>query len=148
MTRAQATARRDNAPIRKRRPATTVPDLLVSVAGAAFFMGLSLFIASFVSEDNVGGATGVTLARLFAGVLAIVSVLLFTLARVLLRDERANPDRYIVPIAVGAIAGILFAILILGEAESAVALPSVLFIFALRPVRKLLARLAGRGGAR
>ena len=50
--------RRNNAPIRPPRPATTVPYVVFACAFTCFTMAVIFFIASFLSDDVVSGSAG------------------------------------------------------------------------------------------
>jgi len=58
----------------------------------------------------------------------------------LLRDDRRRADHYVVPLAVGAlIGGIEAAFFLAAKTPLFLALPLLLFVFVLRPVRRALA---------
>jgi hypothetical protein len=136
--------RRDNAPIRKRKPATTVPDFLFSLAAAAWTMAVVFVIASFADDDVTAGEPGTILARMFAAALALSGVFGFLLGLILLRDERRQRDHYITPMILGVIMGGLVAALFLIPANTFVLAPFLLLVFVYRPLRKRIARLAAR----
>ena len=128
--------RRNNAPVRPRRPATSVPDVLFALAAAGWAMALLFFLASYVNGDVTVGEAGRVLARLFAGALAIASAFTFMLGLVLLRDERSDADHYVVPMVIGTLVGALASLLFLTLHFELLFLPFLLVIFVLRPVRR------------
>ena len=136
--------RRDNAPIRKRRPATTVPDFLFSLAAAAWTMAAIFVIASFVDDNVTVGEAGRLLARMFAGALAFSGIFGFLLGLILLRDELRQRDHYITPMVLGIIMGGAVATLFLLPSNTFVLAPFVLLIFVFRPLRRSIARLFRR----
>ena len=129
-------ARRNNAPVRPRRPATSMPDVLFALAAAGWAMALLFFLASYINEDVTVGEAGRVLARLFAGALAIASAFTFMLGLVLLRDERGDADHYVVPMVIGTLIGALASLLFLTLHFELLFLPFLLVIFVLRPVRR------------
>ncbi len=131
--------RRDNAPIRKRRPATTIPDVLFAVSAAGWAMAATLLVLSF--GDSIEGEAGAALARIFAATLAVTGLVFFALGVLLLRDDRGRADHYVVPLLLGAAIGVAEALLITQTAGTLLPLPLFLFVFALRPVRALVTRL-------
>lgn len=136
--------RRDNAPIRKRRPATTVPDFLFSLAAAAWTMAAVFVVASFVDDDVTAGEPGTLLARMFAGALTLSGIFGFLLGLILLRDELRQRDHYVTPMLLGIVMGALVATLFLLPSNTFVLAPFVLLVFVFRPLRKSIARLFGR----
>lgn len=141
MTRAPGRiVRRNNAPIRPRKPATSVPDLLFALAMMGWVMAAIFVIASFVNAEVTAGEAGKVLARLFAAALAACSLFGFLLGLVLLRDERGRADHYVMPFILGAIMGGLEAALFLWPADTLLFAPFVLLIFVFRPVRRFVAR--------
>lgn len=136
--------RRNNAPVRPRRPATGVPDLLFSFGMALVTMALIFLVATFTRDDLSSGDAGTQIARIFAGTLTLSALMLFLLGMLLLRDEKKSIDHYRVPLVVGGLAGALESWLFL-EPQGAVFLlaPIVLFIFAARPVRRYVSGLIG-----
>lgn len=135
--------RRDNAPIRKRRPATTVPDLLFALAAAAWTMSAIFVIASFIDQDTTAGEPGTWLARLFSAALTLSGIFGFLLGMILLRGELRQADHYVTPMLIGFIIGAIEALLFLWPADRFLLAPFLLLIFALRPVRRGISRLAG-----
>jgi hypothetical protein len=133
--------RRDNAPIRKRKRATTVPDLLIAVAAAAWLMALTLAFATAFGDRFTTGEVGRALARMFAVTLGIVGLMMFFMALVLLRDERNQADHYRVPLVIGATVGVAEALLFLFTVEGVLFLPFFLLVFSLRPVRRMMASM-------
>lgn len=147
--RPNAARRRDNAPIRPRRPATGVPDMVFALATVAWTMALVFLVTSFLPNDVTEGDAGRWLARIFAAALFISGLFLFSLGVGLLRDDRWQADHYVVPMGIGAIIGVLEAVLFLWPAGNLLPFPFILLIFALRPVRRMVSRrLQPAGGAR
>ncbi|MCC7365262.1 MAG: hypothetical protein IT303_12910 [Dehalococcoidia bacterium] len=135
--------RRENAPINRRRPATTVPDVLFGIASMLWTMALVFLIASFVDGNVTAGDAGRVLARMFAGALLIAGLFIGALGFALLRDDRQKVDHYTVPIALGAIAGALEAWLFLVPAGQWLPFPPILLIFTFRPLRHAISRSFG-----
>jgi len=143
------TVRRNNAPIKPPRPATTVPDVLFACASTCFTMAVIFLIASFFSDDVTSGSAGKVLARFFAGTLLVSGLFLFALGYGLLRDERSNVDHYSFPIALGIVVGGLESFLFLLPAGQFLLAPLLLLVLAFRPVRRRLGRVVGAAaGAR
>lgn len=141
--------RRNNAPVRPhRRPATAIPDLLIAFSAVAWTMAVVLVAASLGGNEITTGDAGRFLARIFAGALGLSGLLLLLLALSLLRDERGYGDHYRVPIGVGIAVGLMESALFLQPAGPWVFAPLVLLLFALRPLRRLLARSFGTSSAR
>lgn len=134
--------RRNNAPVRPRRPATGVPDVLFAIGMAMLVMGVAFVGASFLDEDLSSGDAGTDLARIFAGCLMVSSLLTFLMGIMLLRDDRRRADHYVVPLAIGAlVGGIEAAFFLAAKTPVFLALPLLLFVFVLRPVRRTLAAI-------
>lgn len=134
--------RRNNAPVRPpRRPATTVPDLLLALAVASWTMAIVFFVASFFNDNVTAGEAGKVLARFFAGALTVTGLFLFLLSYGLLRDERARADHYVVPSILGLAIGGIESFMFLWPAGSFLFAPFVLLVFVLRPVRRHIARM-------
>jgi hypothetical protein len=145
MTMAErAPRRRENAPIRRPRPATVVPDFLFALSMTAWTMAIAFTVATFVSDDITAGDTGKILARVFSAALAISGLLLFFLGVMLLHDDRAYADHFTLPLLVGAAIGVIDAWLFLLPAGSWLPAPFVLLILLFRPVRRKLGRLLRR----
>lgn len=142
------TRRRNNAPIRPRRPATVVPDLLFAVSIAAWVMAGIFFVATFTDDSLSAGNAGTDLARLFSGALVVAGICGFLIGMLLLRDERGNADHYVFPMLLGAVIGVAEAILFLRPAPAMLFLPFLLLIFVFRPFRRMVTRLVRRGGRR
>lgn len=139
--------RRNNAPVRPRRPATGVPDLLFAIAMTMFTMGFVFFMASFTNEDLSAGDAGTVLARVFAGLLAVSGTMTFLMGLLLLRGERRRADHYVVPLIVGGLIGGMEAALFLNPRSPVIlALPLLLLFFVLRPVRRGMSNLVRQGG--
>lgn len=132
--------RRDNAPIRKRRPPSTVPDALFAVGAVFWTMALVFFASSYLSENVTAGDAGRLLARIFAGALFISGLFVVLLALALIRDDRIDPGEYVFPVCLGVIVGALEAWLFLLPAGEWLFLPLLLLVFALRPVRRATSR--------
>ena len=136
--------RRVNAPIRPRRPATTVPDLLFALAAAAATMAVALALASFAGDVVTEGSAGRILARFFAAALALTGAMLFLLGLVLLRDDRADRSHYRFPMLLGGVVGVAEAALVIWPEGTLLFVPMFFLIFALRPVRRAIGGLFGR----
>jgi hypothetical protein len=136
--------RRENAPIRKRKPATTVPDFLFSLAAAAWTMSAIFVVASFVDDDVTAGEPGTLLARMFAAALTLSGIFGFLLGLILLRDELRQRDHYITPMILGVIMGALVATLFLVPSNTFVLSPFLVLVFVFRPLRRSIARLFRR----
>ena len=140
--------RRNNAPIRPQRPATSVPDLIFALAFTGWTMALVFLIASFSNDDVTEGDAGKILARLFAAALALTSAFGFALGLLLLRGERRTRDHYVVPAIIGLTIGLLEAWLFLLPAAAFLFAPFLLVIFAFRGVRRAISRsVRNRRGA-
>jgi CHASE2 domain-containing sensor protein len=133
--------RRNNAPIRPRKPATSIPDLLFALAASGWTMAAVFVAASFVNNDVTAGDAGRILARMFAAALAVAAAFTCLLAVLLLRDDRNRADHIIFPMVVGVAIGLLFALLFLGLHFYALFAPFLLLVLVFRPVRR---RLFGR----
>ena len=142
--RQPATRRRENAPIRRQRPATVVPDFLFAIAMTTWTMAVVFVVATFVSDDVTAGDAGKILARIFSAALAISGLLVFSLGVVLLRDERTQADHFTLPLMVGVTIGVLEAWLFLSAAGGWLVLPFVLLVVLIRPIRRVAGRLVGR----
>jgi len=94
MTRRKAspTPRRNNAPIRRRKAATGVPDFLVACAMAAWTLAALFVLASFMDATLAADGPGRTIALAFAGLLGASGVFIMLIAFLLLRDERSRAD--------------------------------------------------------
>lgn len=138
-------ARRDNAPINKRRPATTVPDIMFAIAAALLTMAVVFLFASFANKDVTAGDAGRYLARIFAAALAVSGLFTAALGVALLRDDRQVADHYTIPISLGVIAGAAESYLFLLPAGNWLWAPLLLLVFAFRPLRRFVARRLGRG---
>lgn len=132
--------RRNNAPIRRRKPATSVPDFMFALAATGWTMAAIFVVASFVDSSVTAGEAGVTLARMFSAALAACSLFAFLLGLVLLRGERSTADHYVTPFILGVVMGTLEAIIFLWPEDRLLIAPFVLLIFVFRPVRRMLAR--------
>jgi hypothetical protein len=113
-------------------------------------MAVVFFAASFFNDDVTAGSAGSTLARLFAGSLAITSLFLFLLGYALLRDERSRADHFVFPMLLGIVIGALVAWLFLLPAANLLFAPFLLLVLLLRPVRRYVSRrlTPTRGAAR
>ncbi len=135
--------RRNNAPIRPPRPATTIPDVLFAFAFTCFTMAVIFFIASFLSAEVVSGSAGRVLARFFAGTLVVSGSLMFALGYGLLREERRAVNHYSFPIGLGVVVGSLESFVFLQTLEQLLFAPLLLLVFAIRPLRRRVTRLFG-----
>jgi hypothetical protein len=139
--RASIGARRHNAPIRPRPPATTVPDLLFTLGATAWTMGIAFIVASFAADGVASGDVGRLLARLFAGALLLSGFFVFALGYGLLRDERRQADHYVLPVVLGVVIGGLEALMFLWPEPNYLFAPFVLLVFAFRPIRRHLGNM-------
>jgi hypothetical protein len=147
MPAARNAPRRNNAPIRTRRPATTVPDFLIACAGGTFTMAAALAAVTVLPGENViNDDTGRALARTFAGLLTVSSFFLALMAFLLLRGERTDGSHYWTPLFLGAIAGVLMAWFFLAGWTNLLWAPPVLLLFSFRPIRRIVSSVLGRGG--
>jgi hypothetical protein len=133
--------RRNNAPVRPRRPATSVPDLFFALATTGWAMAVFFFASSYLDDDVTVGEAGKVLARMFAGALAVASAFTFLLGLVLLRDERNQIEHFLWPMLIGLVVGVLVSLLFLTLHFELVLFPFLLLIFVLRPIRQ---RVLGR----
>jgi hypothetical protein len=140
--------RRNNAPIRPRRPATTVPDVLFACSATCFTMAIIFFVASFLSDDVVAGSAGRMLARLFAGTLALAGLFMAALGYGLLRDDRATADHYTFPIILGMLVGGFESLFFLNTVEQLLFVPLLFLLLAIRPLRNAITGLLFRGSRR
>lgn len=140
--------RRNNAPVRPPRPATSVPDFLFALAMCAWVMAAIFVVATFADDDLSAGNAGTDLARLFAGSLALAGLCGFLIGVMLLRAERRRADHYVTPTVIGAVIGTLEAMLFLWPAEAFLFAPFALLIFVFRPVRRQLSKMVRPGGDR
>lgn len=136
----RTTGRRDNAPIRKRKPSSSVPDVLFACGAVAWTMAFVFFVASFFDEEVTAGDAGRVLARIFAGALFLSGLFIILLGVALLRDDRSRLDHYVFPICLGMVVGALEAYLFLLPAGEWLFAPLLLLVFAIRPVRRLFGR--------
>jgi hypothetical protein len=135
--------RRNNAPVRppRNREGGTIPDLLFCLASGAFVLAAILLAATFTNDNVTAGHVGKELAQFFALALIGTSIFLFLVGLLLLRDGRGRFDHYSTPILLGTIGGAIEAVLVIQPAGWWIAAPLIVLVFALRPVRRLLARL-------
>lgn len=141
--------RRNNAPVRPRRPATGVPDLVFAIAMAMATMGAIFYVATFVVDDLSTGDAGTQIARIFGGLLVLTAILTALIGILLLRGDRRQTDHYVVPVFVGAIIGGLEAAMFLNPGSALLLLaPLLLLFFVLRPVRRSISRAFGAKGRR
>ena len=142
--------RRNNAPIRPRRPATSVPDVMFALATAGWTMAVVFVAASFLNDNITVGEAGRVLARLFAGALAVASLFTVLMGLVLLRDDRNQADHFRAPMGIGVLIGGLASLLFLELQFQLLFLPFLLLIVVIRPVRRRIfgRRRPARGPAR
>jgi len=137
--------RRNNAPVRPRRPATVVPDFLFAIGMALLTMAAVFFAASFVHDDLSAGDAGTMLARVFASTLLLSALFLFILGLLLLRADRNRMEYYVVPLAVGIVIGALESWLFLEPKGAAtLLLPFLLLVLLVRPIRRAASKAIGR----
>jgi hypothetical protein len=125
-----------------------VPDLLFAVSVAAWVMAGIFFVATFTDDSLSAGNAGTDIARLFSAALVVAGLCGFLIAMLLLRDERGNSEHYVFPIALGAIIGVLEALLFLRPAPGLLFLPFLLLILVFRPFRRMVTGLFGIGRRR
>ena len=111
--------------------------MLVAFAATAWAMGVTLLVVSLFSQLTPGNA-GPILARLFGAALVLCGFFLMGLGIALMRDERHDGTHYRVPSVVGALAGLLEIALILNTAGYLLALPGLLLIFVVPPLRNAI----------
>lgn len=142
--------RRNNAPVRPRRPATSVPDVLFALATVGWTMAIVFVVASFTDDNITVGEAGKVLARLFAGALAVASGFTFLLGLVLLRNDRNQADHLLAPMAIGVLTGLLASMLFLTLQFRLLFLPFLLLFLVVRPIRRRVfgGRRSARGTAR
>lgn len=142
--------RRNNAPVRPRRPATSVPDVLFALATVGWTMAIVFVVASFTDDNITVGEAGKVLARLFAGALAVASGFTFLLGLVLLRNDRNQADHLLAPMAIGVLTGLLASMLFLTLQFRLLFLPFLLLLLVVRPIRRRVfgGRRSARGTAR
>jgi hypothetical protein len=133
--------RRNNAPVRPPRPATSMPDFLFALAMCAWVMAAIFVVATFTDDDLSAGNAGTDLARLFAGSLVLAGVCGFLIGVMLLRGERRQADHYVTPVIIGAVIGTLEAVLFMWPAEAFLFAPFALLIFVFRPVRRHVSKM-------
>gem|GEM_PF-2654954 len=140
--------RRDNAPIRKPKPPSTIPDVLFACGAVAWTMAFIFFVASLFDPKVLSGDAGQVLARIFAGALFVSGLFIVLLGVALLGENRGNLERFVFPICLGMTVGALEAYLFLLPAGEWLWAPLLLLIFALRPVRRLFWRWSRPAAAR
>lgn len=130
-------------PARAERRGSVAADILFFFSAGAFTMAGVFLVTSFGRDDTVGDDPGRALARGFAAALAFSGLFVGLLGIGLLRGARAHADHYVIPVATGIVAGGLASALFLAQAGELLWLPAILVVFALGPVRRLVARKAG-----
>ncbi len=140
--------RRDNAPVRKRKPPSTVPDVLFALGAVAWTMAFIFFVASLFDPEVTAGDAGQVLARIFAGALFVSGLFIILLGAALLGENRGSLDQYVIPVCLGMTVGALESYLFLLPAGEWLWAPPLLLIFALRPVRRLFGRWVRPAAAR
>jgi hypothetical protein len=153
MTRRQPAPRRGpprrvNAPLRPRPEGSTIPDVLFAITATCWTIAAVFAVLTLMTDEVGGGQAGVTIARIFAGVLALTGLALCLLGISILGEHRNRADHYAVPMLVGLVVGLLEAALLIGGNPAAMALPPVAFLLALRPVRRAFRAIFGLGGRR
>ena len=111
----------------------------------AWAMAAVLAIVTLFTAEVGGGDAGRNLARIFAAALAVAGLALFGLGVSILGDDRNRTDHYVTPMIIGAAAGVLEISLFFWQPTVLLALPPLLLVFALRPVRRGLSSLFGAG---
>lgn len=139
-------SRRNNAPVRppRVRNGGTVPDVLFCLASGAITLAVILLVTTFTNSDVAAGNVGTELARLFAAALIAAGIFIFLVGVLLLQGTKPSTGHYSTPILLGVIGGAVEAVLVIEPAGMWIAVPLVVLIFALRPVRRLFGRLAHR----
>lgn len=127
---------RVSAPVRRQRPAGSVPDILMVLAFLGWTVAAVFLAASFAGDRVTSGDAGSTLAQMFAGALAFAALLVFLLGMLLLGESRGLGVRIGYAAALGVIAGILEASLFLESASFWMAIPFALPLLAVRPSRE------------
>ena len=141
--------KRNNAPVRPRRPATVVPDFMFALGAATLTMAAVFFAASFVHEDLSNGDAGTQLARIFAATLTLSSVFLFLLGMLLLRADRNKLEHYLLPLTIGLVIGLLESWMFLYPKSPILLLaPLFLLFLLLRPIRRWFSGMFQGGRAR
>lgn len=137
--RTTAHARRSprvNAPVRRRQQAGSIPDVLMAMAFGGWAMAIILVSASFGNDAITAGEAGPSLARIFAGTLAVAALLVFLLGIAMLRETRFIAIRIAYAAVVGAAGGALETVLLLDLAGYWMAAPLLLALLLVRPVRE------------
>ena len=111
-------------------------------------MAAIFLVASFSNENLTSSEAGRVLARVFAVLLALSGLFVGLVALLLLREERRRPDHYITPGIVGMLIGSLEGFLFLWPTNQFLWAPFALLVFALRPVRRLIADMLQPGRSR
>lgn len=151
MNRTQGrTGRRNNAPLRppKIREGGSIPDVLFCLASGAFVLAVILLVSTFTNDNVAAGHEGTQLAQLFSAALIAASVFLGLVGILLLHGKQSRANHYSTPILLGVIAGAIEAVLVIMPAGWWIAAPLAVLILALRPVRRLFARMLRPGAAR
>lgn len=100
--------------------------------------------ASFLMPDLSRGDAGTDLARVFAAFLALAAVCLGAAGVLLSAGSNDRASHVIAPSGIGAAIGVAESLILLRPAPALIAVPFILLLFALRPIRRSLARRAGR----
>lgn len=122
-----------------------MPDVLFCLASGVLVIAAILMATTLTNEDAMAGHVGRDLAQLFSAALAGAGIFLFLVGLLLLRDGRGRLDHYSTPILLGVIGGAIESVLVLRPAGWWIAAPLFVLVLALRPVRRLLARIAHVG---
>lgn len=118
---------------------------MLAVAVTAWTTALIVVAASFVGENILGGDAGRFWARAFAAALGLTGLFLTLLALGLTGENIRDRTHYVVPMIVGLGAGVFEGMLLLnGTIDLTILAPLLLLIFALRPVRRGISRIARR----
>lgn len=136
--------RRNNAPIRPHREPSSAPDIVFTLAAAAAVMAGIFAAASFLMPDLSRGDAGTDLARVFAAFLALAAVCLGAAGVLLSAGSNDRASHVIAPSVIGAAIGVSESLILLRPAPALIPVPFILLLFALRPIRRSLARPAGR----
>lgn len=134
--------RRNNAPVRPYRHASTGSDVVLALAFCALTMGIVFLSVSFFDHSARAEAE---LARLFALSLVLTGLFLLAISFGLSPASRTDLAPCVYPALVGVVIGGLDAILFLAPVILAIPLPFLLLIVLIDPIRRRLERMATPG---
>jgi hypothetical protein len=130
--------------VNRRRPASTVPDVLIAFAAVGWTMALFFLLASFLDPGLKDQDAGPVLAQTFAAALAACGTFIFVIGLALLREDRGDPSHYLTPMILGFLVGLAVTTLFLRGAGFWIFAPFPLLAFSARPLRRMVARSLGR----